>query len=58
MLALFRIVEPEASSVIEIDGVDILGISLHTLRTRLTIIPQDPVMFSGTLRSILLVIYE
>lgn len=50
MLALFRIVEPEAGSVIEIDGVNILNTSLKTLRTQLTIIPQDPVMFSGTLR--------
>jgi ATP-binding cassette, subfamily C (CFTR/MRP), member 1 len=52
MLALFRIVEPEDGSVIEIDGVNILNIALKNLRTQLTIIPQDPVMFSGTLRSI------
>lgn len=52
MLALFRIVEPEGGSVIEIDGVNILNISLKTLRTQLTIIPQDPVMFSGSLRSL------
>jgi ABC-type multidrug transport system fused ATPase/permease subunit len=51
MLALFRIVELETESVIEIDGVNILNMSLQTLRTQLTIIPQDPVMFSGTLRS-------
>ena len=56
MLALFRIVEPEDGSVIEIDGVNILNISLKKLRTKLTIIPQDPVMFSGTLRYILLLI--
>jgi len=50
MLALFRIVEPEAGSQIWIDGVDVLSIGLSTLRNSLTIIPQDPVMFSGTLR--------
>lgn len=33
-----------------IDGINILKISLFSLRSRLTIIPQDPVMFSGTLR--------
>ena len=47
MLALFRMVEPELGSVITLDGVDILGMGLDLLRTQLTIIPQDPVMFSG-----------
>ena len=47
MLALFRIVEPEQGSKITLDGVDILALGLNTLRTQLTIIPQDPVMFSG-----------
>jgi ABC-type multidrug transport system fused ATPase/permease subunit len=51
MLALFRIAEAEEGSVIQIDGVNILEMSLKRLRTQLTIIPQDPVMFSGTLRS-------
>jgi ATP-binding cassette, subfamily C (CFTR/MRP), member 1 len=53
MLALFRIVEPENGSVIEIDGVNILNIALKNLRTQLTIIPQDPVMFSGSLRFVI-----
>lgn len=35
---------------IEIDGIDISTIGLHQLRSRITIIPQDPVLFSGTLR--------
>jgi ATP-binding cassette subfamily C (CFTR/MRP) protein 1 len=50
VLALLRLVEPEDGSVIEIDGVDVLNISLHDLRSSITVIPQDPVMFSGTLR--------
>ncbi|XP_060863100.1 multidrug resistance-associated protein 1-like isoform X2 [Metopolophium dirhodum] len=48
-LSLFRIVEASEGSIL-IDGVDISKIGLHTLRNHLTIIPQDPVLFSGTLR--------
>ncbi|NXN17823.1 MRP3 protein, partial [Indicator maculatus] len=48
-LCLFRILEA-AKGEIRIDGVNISEIGLHDLRSRLTIIPQDPVLFSGTLR--------
>ncbi|NWW91047.1 MRP3 protein, partial [Rhynochetos jubatus] len=48
-LCLFRILEA-VKGEIRIDGVKISEVGLHDLRSRLTIIPQDPVLFSGTLR--------
>ncbi|XP_046388552.1 multidrug resistance-associated protein 1-like [Ischnura elegans] len=48
-LSLFRIIESVGGAIL-IDGIDIAKLGLHTLRGRLTIIPQDPVLFSGTLR--------
>ncbi|KAK6042920.1 ABC transporter transmembrane region, partial [Cooperia oncophora] len=48
-LALFRIIEAVSGKII-IDDVDISKIGLHDLRSNITIIPQEPVLFSGTLR--------
>ena len=48
-LSLFRISEASGGAV-KIDGNNIAEVGLGTLRSALTIIPQDPVLFSGTLR--------
>ena len=50
MLTLFRMVEA-AGGCIMIDGVDISKLSMYDLRSKLTILPQDPVLFAGTIRS-------
>ncbi|GAA5874651.1 hypothetical protein JCM8547_003948 [Rhodosporidiobolus lusitaniae] len=48
--ALFRIIELSKGSI-EIDGVDISTLGLSQLRDRLAIIPQEPLLFSGTIRT-------
>ncbi|XP_036307045.1 ATP-binding cassette sub-family C member 3 isoform X1 [Pipistrellus kuhlii] len=48
-LSLFRLLEA-AGGEIRIDGLNVADIGLHDLRSQLTIIPQDPILFSGTLR--------
>ena len=47
--ALLRLVEI-ASGIISIDGHDIRDLGLHELREQISIIPQDPILFSGALR--------
>ncbi len=57
LLTLLRIVEPDIQETdeylppISIDDVDVLRIGLTELRSAIGIIPQNPVLFSGTLRS-------
>ena len=46
---LFRVAE--AKGRLMIDGIDISEIGLHDLRKKISIIPQDPVLFMGTVRN-------
>ncbi|KAL0951671.1 hypothetical protein HGRIS_008350 [Hohenbuehelia grisea] len=48
-MSLLRFVDPASGKII-IDGIDISKIGIHDLRSRITFIPQDAALFSGTLR--------
>jgi ABC-type multidrug transport system fused ATPase/permease subunit len=50
LAALFRMMEVH-SGEIWIDQQNIMNLGLHTLRSRIQIIPQDPVLFTGSIRS-------
>ena len=50
MLLLFRILELDEGSI-QIDGVDIATLGLAPLRRAIAMLPQDPILFAGTIRS-------
>lgn len=50
MTALLRLVELDGGDII-LDGVDIKTVGLRPLRSKIAVIPQDPVLFSGSIRS-------
>lgn len=47
--ALFRFAQTEGNIII--DGIEIHSLGIHDLRSRISIIPQEPILFSGTLRT-------
>ncbi|XP_062444048.1 ATP-binding cassette sub-family C member 6-like [Rhea pennata] len=49
-VGLLRLVEAAEGEIL-IDGLNIAQVGLHDLRTKITVIPQDPVLFSGSLRT-------
>eukprot|EP00181_Compsopogon_caeruleus_P000064 CAMPEP_0184682668 /NCGR_PEP_ID=MMETSP0312-20130426/8220_1 /TAXON_ID=31354 /ORGANISM="Compsopogon coeruleus, Strain SAG 36.94" /LENGTH=1331 /DNA_ID=CAMNT_0027134483 /DNA_START=219 /DNA_END=4214 /DNA_ORIENTATION=+ len=49
MVALLRLVEAAGGKVF-VDGLDLGNLGLNDVRSKMTIIPQDPVIFSGTIR--------
>lgn len=48
--ALLRLYEPEEGTIYEIGGLDALQLGLHTLRQNISVIPQMPFLFKGTVR--------
>ena len=50
IVTLFRIVETDGGSI-TLDGLDLGTLGLNDVRSRIAAIPQDPVLFSGTVRS-------
>ncbi|KAJ1738259.1 Multidrug resistance-associated protein 5 [Coemansia sp. RSA 1086] len=56
-LALLRLIEP-ASGCITIDGIDTSTVGLYDLRSRISIVPQDPMLLEGTIRDNLDPAYE
>ncbi|KAJ2629412.1 ABC transporter C member 13 [Coemansia sp. RSA 1290] len=56
-LALLRLIEP-ASGYITIDGIDISTVGLYDLRSRISMVPQDPMLLEGTIRDNLDPAYE
>ena len=52
MLTLYRLIDI-TSGAVRLDGLDVASIGLDALRSQLAIIPQDPVLFSGTIRCVM-----
>jgi ATP-binding cassette subfamily C (CFTR/MRP) protein 4 len=48
--AIFRLFEPEAGSVYRIDKYDALKMGLHSLRQHISVIPQVPFLFNGSIK--------
>lgn len=50
MTALMRLVEVDGGTIL-LDGVDTKDVGLRKLRSNIAVIPQDPVLFSGTIKT-------
>ncbi|KAE8329990.1 P-loop containing nucleoside triphosphate hydrolase protein [Aspergillus sergii] len=49
-LALLRLIEPCSGSIL-VDGIDLSRVKVQSLRAKIAFVPQDPILFSGTVRS-------